>query len=109
MLQTKELKDVVRCFLDDCRYMKGLNDKTLKAYSIDLRQFSEFCTGKEWNNKDVIEEYIKELYLNYKPKTAKRKIACLKAFFHYLENTDSILTSPSYCSVLQIFQTQLLR
>lgn len=94
MLQMKELKDVVRCFLDDCRYMKGLNDKTLKAYSIDLRQFSEFCTGKELNNKDVIEEYIKELYLKYKPKTAKRKIACLKAFFHYLENTDSILTSP---------------
>ncbi len=89
-----ELKLNVERFLNDCRFMKGLSEKTMKAYTIDLRQFSEFCIGKEWNNKDVIEEYIKELYINYKPKTAKRKIACLKAFFHHLENTDLIITSP---------------
>ena len=89
-----ELKLNVESFLNDCRFMKGLSEKTMKAYTIDLRQFSEFCIGKEWNNKDVIEEYVKELYMNYKPKTARRKIACLKAFFHFLENADFLITSP---------------
>lgn len=89
-----ELQKNINDYLDDCRYMKGLSDKTLKAYSIDLRQFSEFCTDKSWNEKETIEEYIKVMYSNSKPKTAKRKIACLKAFFHYLENSDLILSSP---------------
>lgn len=88
-------------FLDDCRYMKGLNNKTLKAYSIDLRQFSEFCIDKLWNEKEIVEDYIKQLYSKYKPKTAKRKIACLKAFFHYLENNDLIISSPFHKIVIK--------
>lgn len=47
-----DLQKNINDYLDDCRYMKGLSSKTLKAYSIDLRQFSEFCT----------EECIKSLY-----------------------------------------------
>lgn len=41
-----ELKSNVEKFLNDCRFMKGLSEKTMKAYTIDLRQFSEFCIGK---------------------------------------------------------------
>ncbi len=89
-----DLKKYISNYLDDCKYMKGLSEKTLKAYSIDLRQFTEFCADKHWNEKETIEEYIKAQYSKSKPKTAKRKIACIKAFFHYLENGDLILSSP---------------
>lgn len=41
----------------------------------------------------MFDEYIKTLYIKYKPKTAKRKVACLKTFFQYLENNDIIWTS----------------
>lgn len=95
------LQEHINDFLDDCRYMKGLNSKTLKAYSIDLRQFSEFCTDKSWSEKEIVEDYIKRLYSKYKPKTAKRKIACLKAFFHYLENNDLIISSPFHKIVIK--------
>lgn len=37
-----ELQKNISNFLDDFQYMKGLSDKTLKAYTIDLRQFSDF-------------------------------------------------------------------
>ncbi len=89
-----DLQKYISNYLDDCKYMKGLSEKTLKAYSIDLRQFTEFCADKHWNEKETIEEYIKAQYSKSKPKTAKRKIACIKAFFHYLENGDLILSSP---------------
>lgn len=97
----KELQKNISDFLDDCRYMKGLSDKTLKAYTIDLRQFSEFCLDKSWNERELLDEYIKALYMKYKPKTAKRKVACLKTFFHYLENNDLIPTSPFHKIVIK--------
>jgi len=96
-----ELQKNVGSFLDDCRYMKGLSDKTLKAYTIDLQQFSEFCFNKSWSEKEILEKYIVDLYIKYKPKTAKRKIACLKAFFRYLENNEKILSSPFHRIVIK--------
>jgi len=89
-----ELKLNVERFLNYCRFMKGLSDKTIKAYSIDLKQFLEFCNDMAWSEKETIEYYIKEMYLNYKPKTAKRKIACLKVFFRYLENNELFASNP---------------
>ena len=37
-----ELQEAVTQFLFHCRYEKNLSPKTLKAYSIDLRQFTEY-------------------------------------------------------------------
>ena len=84
----------IKKFLDNCKYMKGLSDKTLKAYTIDLNQYESFCKNQNWQSKIQIECYIQNLYLNYKPKTSKRKIACLKTFFNYLENDEIIQNNP---------------
>ena len=83
-------------YLEYCRSQKCLDEKTLKAYRIDLRQFSE-------QNPDIIiteitskilEQHIARLHEQYKPKTAKRKIASVKAFFHYLEYREIIAQNP---------------
>ena len=97
----KDLEKLIHIFMDECKYMKGLNDKTLKAYSIDLKQYVIFCTNREWCLRETVEEYIKALYMKYKPKTAKRKIACLKTFFKYLENNDWVVSSPFHKIVLK--------
>lgn len=83
-------------YLNFCRYQKGLNPKTIKAYTIDLRQYYEFnlCSDFDWFEKAALSEYIYELHKRYKPKTAKRKIACLKAFFHYLELEEVLEINP---------------
>lgn len=88
------LKKCVKQFLSNCQYMRGLSDKTIKAYSIDLRQFEEFGEKNNWQSKVHIESYIQHLYSSYKPKTSKRKIACLKVFFNYLENNDLLQNNP---------------
>lgn len=81
-----------------CRSNKNLDKKTLKAYSIDLKQFSTFITTAGQNvvyyDKNSIQAYIVLLHEKYKPKTVKRKIASLKAFFHYLEFEEIITLNP---------------
>ena len=79
-------------FLNHCKIRKALNDKTIKAYKIDLRQFDQFTDNKF--SKDVICQYIDMLHEKYKPKTIKRKIASVKAFTHYLIIEEVIEINP---------------
>ena len=79
-------------FLNHCKIRKALNDKTIKAYTIDLRQFAQFTDNKF--SKDVICQYIDMLHEKYKPKTIKRKIASVKAFTHYLIIEEVIEINP---------------
>lgn len=87
-------------YLDFCRTQKCLDEKTLKAYRIDLRQFSDFISNftTYTTMSDItpaaLENYISKLHCKYKPKTAKRKIASLKALFHYCEYKDIIERNP---------------
>lgn len=87
-----DLKIQISDFLCYCKDRKVLNEKTLKAYSIDLKQFVKF--SRQEYNKDVICSYISFLHNTYKPKTAKRKIATLKAFTHFLMIEDIIEINP---------------
>lgn len=82
-------------YLNYCEYRKRLNFKTLKAYRIDLNQYSVFCNiSLDSFAKNTIDLYITELHRHYKPKTVKRKIASLKAFFHYMEYTELLDQNP---------------
>ena len=82
----------IKNYLEYCNTQKCLDAKTLKAYQIDLRQFSEQLTISDTTEiaSFELENYIAELHQNYKPKTAKRKIASVKALFHFLENKEII-------------------
>lgn len=90
------LQTLTNNYLEYCSTQKCLDEKTLKAYRIDLRQFSEqLCTTEVTNiNSVMLEEYIALLHRKYQPKTSKRKIASLKAFFHFLEYKDFINQNP---------------
>lgn len=85
-------------YLEYCKYQKRLDSKTLKAYRIDLTQF---ISQLPVNNileitSDILENFIAQLHQKYKPKTVKRKIASVKAFFHYLEYKELIERNPFY-------------
>ena len=87
------LEDELAAYLEYCEYRKELDGKTLKAYRIDLRQYFEYVCVDE-PDKEKIEEYITHLHKSYKQKTVKRKIASIKAFYNYLEETEIIAESP---------------
>lgn len=83
-------------YLNFCTNRKNLDQKTIKSYRIDLWQYTDYTDKNniEWDSKCSIENYIEHLHNRYKPKSVKRKIASLKAFFHYLENEDIIELNP---------------
>ena len=51
-------------YLTQCEFQKRLNSKTLKAYKIDLRQFSEFIHISDVADvsSSVLETYISKLH-----------------------------------------------
>ena len=82
-------------YLLDCQYQKGLDPKTLKAYRIDLAQFSAFVDQRNLElTREGIMEYIADLHQQYRPKTIRRKIASIKAFCGYLEYEKLIKDNP---------------
>ncbi len=97
-----ELNNEIKNYLENCKYMKGLSEKTLKAYSIDLNQYEIFVKEKAcWFSKPVLEDYIKQAYIKFKPRSAKRKIAAVKAFFHYLELEEILEINPFHKIMLK--------
>ena len=87
------LQDKLVPYLEYCTYRKELDQKTVKAYRIDLNQYFTFVACEE-PDKEKIEEYITELHKKYKQKTVKRKIASVKAYYSYLEENELIKESP---------------
>ena len=83
-------------YLEYCKFQKRLDEKTIKAYRIDLKQFTSFFNNTDIHTLSVadIENFIENLHQNFKPKTVKRKLASLKVFFHYLEYKDIIEINP---------------
>lgn len=90
----KHIEFLIKRYLDYCQFNKGLSQKTVKAYRIDLTQFAEHCTGSQWTERSVINDYIAELQKRYKVRSTKRKLATVKAFFNYLEYEEIIESNP---------------
>ena len=91
MLERSHLESYI-CY---CKYQKNLNNKTLKAYRIDLMQFfSWFFPYDACVSSTHIELYIEHLAKTYKTSTVKRKIAAIKSFYQYLIYKEYLEHSP---------------
>ncbi|MCL2221436.1 MAG: tyrosine-type recombinase/integrase, partial [Oscillospiraceae bacterium] len=89
-----KLTEEITKYLDYCKYQKKLNDKTIKAYSIDLTQFRHQMSVANCTEKSEISKYITFLHKTFSPKTAKRKLASVKAFYSYMEFDEIISDNP---------------
>lgn len=82
-------------YLDYCCNQKKLSEKTLKAYTVDLKQFIDFTNAdaKDLCRKDF-QDYLSHVHHVYKPRSAKRKIASLKAYYSFLTFENIIEENP---------------
>lgn len=82
-------------YIEYCEYRKRLDSKTLKAYRIDLNQYAAFCAGRSGCfGRATVDDFITSLHRKFKPKTVRRKIASLKAFFRHLEYRELLTENP---------------
>ena len=94
-----ELQTAITDYAFHCRHERNISPKTLKFYGIDLQQFNNFLIqgGYHYQIKDIDKTALKgflESLSDKKPKTIKRKMATLKAFFNHLEFEDRIIVNP---------------
>jgi site-specific recombinase XerD len=96
------LEKAVNSFIGHCKNYKALSQNTLKAYQIDLEDFNKFSRfsskvcAVSAVSKECLQSYL--IYLRkgkeLKESSTKRKMACLKAFFRWLEMEEIIKVSP---------------
>ena len=105
----KKLEELIADYLKNCKTIKKLDKKSIKAYRIDLSQFQTFMSGyPAFDDKTAISNYVSSLHEIYKPKTAKRKIASVKAFFHYLMCVETLILNPFDKILLKFREPQTL-
>ena len=90
-----ELEREIKSYLHICNEQKRLSIHTIKAYSIDLEQFKQFAGNAEDISKDIITGYIANLHKKYMPKSVKRKLASIKAFYKYMETEEIFVKNPT--------------
>jgi len=94
-MRNQDIANHIGTYLEYCQHQKQLSDKTVKAYRIDLNQYVAFAQDHgQPLDRATIQEYIAHLHTAYQPKSAKRKVACLKAFFAHLEYEEILTDNP---------------
>lgn len=80
---------------------KSRSSATRIAYGSDLKQLSDYMTGKRITqattvSEDHLKEYIDSLFSqSYTPKSISRKINSMKTFFRYLHKEKIVVSNPS--------------
>ena len=87
------LPSLIADYLEAGQYEKQLSADTIKAYRIDLWQFLSFTKGA-WADKDMLEQYIKHLNQHFAPRSVKRKLASVRAFYHEMELSGELEENP---------------
>lgn len=86
-------------FLIHCRVAKNLSPHTLRAYSIDLKEFVTFV-GTDATVAEIdrqrLRAYLRHLFdvRRLKETSIKRRLACLKVMFRWLELDEIIAITP---------------
>ena len=86
-------------FLAHCRVAKNLSAHSLRAYTIDLKEFERFAgpgTDVAAIDRQLLRRYLSHLFetRRLKETSVKRRIACLKVMFRWLELDEAISISP---------------
>ncbi len=89
----KSLLAFVEWYIDMAEHEKRLSSNTVKAYRIDLKQFCRFI-GEKTVDKELLSQYTKHLNQSFSSRSAKRKIASVRAFYRELEMNELLEENP---------------
>jgi integrase/recombinase XerD len=96
----QSLNDNIQAFLNHCEFERNFSGHTLKAYRLDLCQFTRFAAQQGKSSavaqidRALIRAYTRTLH-HYKPRTQRRKLAALKSMFGFLEREGLVESNPA--------------
>lgn len=91
---------LIKKFISYISNISRYSTNTIKAYSKDLADFSEYCVSKEKTEiKDINERFIKSYLINLnegnlEKKSISRKLASIRSLFKYAFQNDFIAENP---------------
>ena len=93
------LSSAAERFLSHCARAKGLSPNSLRAYAQDLADFAGFAgatTPLAEITSSKLLDYLDDLRVRRgrKPRTVRRRLACLKAFFKHAHRSGALEGSP---------------
>ena len=92
-----ELQEVIKEYLAHCR-LKELADRTLRAYRQDLKDFHSWFDRHEAEQpfeKKTVLAWLENMRLRkLSPASIKRRIACLRTMFRWLEDEGRLENNP---------------
>lgn len=96
----KDIRELADRYLRYCTTQRGLTKNTVRNYGFDLNFFIKFL--KDNNHppdcsavtKHLLEDYLESMTDTYKVKTVRRKLACIRSFYTYLEDQELINDNP---------------
>jgi len=87
------LSELAAWYLERAERENNLSPDTLKAYRIDLNQFLTFVGGRE-ADKTLLSQYVQYLNRTFAPRSVKRKLASVHAFYQALLENELLEHSP---------------
>lgn len=87
------LSELAMWYLKRAEQENNLSPDTLKAYRIDLEQFLDFADGREVD-KLLLSQYLQHLNQTFAPRSVKRKLASVHAFYQALLENEFLEYSP---------------
>jgi integrase/recombinase XerD len=93
------VQQAIHKFLRHGQSIRKLSDRTLRAYESDLEQFHTFVKNDTMAGEITpsdLEQYVEKLGTGtYRGTSIRRKVAALKVFFRYLEESGVVDESPA--------------
>lgn len=87
------LSELIEDYLETISYEKKLSKNTVKAYRIDLRQFADYTKGAP-ADRNLLAKYVQHLNRSFTPRSVKRKLASIRAFYNELSENELIDINP---------------
>ncbi|MCY7296269.1 tyrosine-type recombinase/integrase [Alteromonas sp. a30] len=92
------LSSICSHYLQICSKNKNLSRHSLKAYNIDMTQFMS-CIGKQFPIQNITKFELQAFHEHLAdeslaPSSIKRKLACIRAMFKWLEHEEMIEINP---------------
>lgn len=87
------LSTQIEHYLQTAQFQKNLSINTINAYRIDLEQFARFTQGQTVT-KELLSRYVAYLNQQFAPRSVKRKLASLRAFYAELAVSTDLAENP---------------